>query len=117
MKLIKREWNNSFHTIVQHKKSCFLFCVYMTHKHTGLSSLRVLHLHRCTSLATLSSLPTTLESLSLEMNWRLEDASLPNLRDLTITRCPKLKRLALHALPKVDLWGSNSVGPQSLYIL
>ncbi|KAH7430963.1 hypothetical protein KP509_08G022600 [Ceratopteris richardii] len=75
----------------------------------GLSSLRVLHLDDCTSLATLSSLPTTLESLSVEMYdtegslESVEDASLPNLRDLTITSCPKLKRLALHAISLENL--------------
>ncbi|KAH7430950.1 hypothetical protein KP509_08G021600 [Ceratopteris richardii] len=84
----------------------------------GLSSLRVLDLGGCKSLATLSSLPTTLEILSLEMaDWltgsleSVEDASLPNLRELTITRCPKLKRLALHAtsLEKLNLWGCEGL--------
>ncbi|KAH7430781.1 hypothetical protein KP509_08G013900 [Ceratopteris richardii] len=83
----------------------------------GLSSLRFLSLDLCTSLATLSSLPTTLQSLSLRMYYAIgslesvEDASLPNLRDLTITRCPKLKRLALHAtsLEKLDLTGCEGL--------
>ncbi|KAH7430984.1 hypothetical protein KP509_08G023200 [Ceratopteris richardii] len=85
----------------------------------GLSSLRVLHLDDCTSLATLSSLPTTLESLSLRMHdyetggslESVEDASLPNLRELTITNCPELKRLALHmtSLEKLDLWGCEGL--------
>ncbi|KAH6559499.1 hypothetical protein KP509_1Z005200 [Ceratopteris richardii] len=82
----------------------------------GLSSLRVLVLDRCTSLATLSSLPTTLQSLSLDMYWKgglesVEDASLPNLRELAITRCPKLKRLALHAtsLEKLNLAGCEGL--------
>ncbi|KAH7430935.1 hypothetical protein KP509_08G021300 [Ceratopteris richardii] len=105
--------------------------MYMTHTHTGLSSLRVLALDICTSLATLSSLPTTLEKLSLIMQngslesvedaslpkmengslESVEDASLPNLRDLTITNCPKLKRLALHAisLEELDLWGCEGL--------
>ncbi|KAH6555002.1 hypothetical protein KP509_1Z104300 [Ceratopteris richardii] len=92
----------------------------MTHTHTGLSSLRVLNLNGCTSLATLSYLPTTLKSLSLDMNYEMyetgslesvEDASLSNLRSLTITNCPKLKRLALHAtsLKNLDLWGCEGL--------
>ncbi|KAH7430752.1 hypothetical protein KP509_08G012800 [Ceratopteris richardii] len=84
---------------------------------TGFSSLEALILHDCISLATLSSLPTTLRKLSLEMWFTncaleiVEDASLPNLTDLSISRCPKLKRLALHAtsLERLDLRGCQGL--------
>ncbi|KAH7430940.1 hypothetical protein KP509_08G021600 [Ceratopteris richardii] len=82
---------------------------------TSLSSLRVLVLDYCTSLATLSSLPTTLEILRLIMGVEsVEDASLPNLRGLTIIRCPKLKRLALHATSLEELNLRECEGLQDL---
>ncbi|KAH7430625.1 hypothetical protein KP509_08G006900 [Ceratopteris richardii] len=70
----------------------------------GLSSVEHLILNGCSCLTTLSFLPTTLRTLTLEMDEEepgsletVEDASLPNLQDLSITRCPKLRRLALHS--------------------
>ncbi|KAH7430959.1 hypothetical protein KP509_08G022400 [Ceratopteris richardii] len=97
---------------------------FISYTHTGLSSLRVLHLIHCTSLATLSSLPTTLEILMLEPNYHetdkygslesVEDASLPNLRHLAIMECPKLKRLALHATSLEKLFIAGCVGLEDL---
>ncbi|KAH7307179.1 hypothetical protein KP509_22G048900 [Ceratopteris richardii] len=90
---------------------------------TGFSSLQHLILDGCYSLNTLAFLPTTLRTLSLDMQRRffliseiesVEDVSLPNLENLTITRCAKLKRLALHAtlLQVLDL--SGCVGLEEL---
>ncbi|KAH7430930.1 hypothetical protein KP509_08G021000 [Ceratopteris richardii] len=92
----------------------------------SLPNLQHLDLSLCYKLKRLdmtglSSLPTTLERLSLNMHYEMydtegslesvEDASLPNLRDLTITSCPKLKRLALHAtsLENLDLGGCEGL--------
>ncbi|KAH7430626.1 hypothetical protein KP509_08G007000 [Ceratopteris richardii] len=80
---------------------------------TGLSSLKELRLNLCSSLTALSSLPTSLQSLIMRMDnyqrgsLQSVEASLPNLQELTITWCPKLKRLHLDAawLRRLNLSG------------
>ncbi|KAH7403948.1 hypothetical protein KP509_15G002100 [Ceratopteris richardii] len=60
-----------------------------------LSSLELLDLEECTSLETLSFLPSTLEILCLTGCSRIQsvNASLPNLQKLNAKQCRKLKRL------------------------
>ncbi|KAH7373009.1 hypothetical protein KP509_17G032900 [Ceratopteris richardii] len=77
----------------------------------GLQSLELLNLFNCKSLRTLSSLATTLRTLRLDRCESLESlkassSSLPNLRDLTLWRCDKLKELdceGCHSLERLEL--------------
>ncbi|KAH7403957.1 hypothetical protein KP509_15G002400 [Ceratopteris richardii] len=62
-----------------------------------LSSLEILDLRGCTSLETLSFLPTTLQKLWLNgcSSLGIVKASLPNLRQLDAEKCTKLKWLSM----------------------
>ncbi|KAH7430645.1 hypothetical protein KP509_08G007600 [Ceratopteris richardii] len=84
----------------------------------GFSSLKYLNLSGCSCLYTLSCLPTTLRTLTLEMNENepgnlkhVEHASLPSLEDLSITYCPKLTHFALKStsLNRLDLTGCRGL--------
>ncbi|KAH7404386.1 hypothetical protein KP509_15G022500 [Ceratopteris richardii] len=73
-----------------------------------LSSLEILDLQECTSLETLSFLPTTLQQLWLNGCSRLQtvNASLPKLQKLEAQGCRNLRTLPtgdLYSLQKLDL--------------
>ncbi|KAH7431016.1 hypothetical protein KP509_08G025300 [Ceratopteris richardii] len=77
----------------------------------GFSSLKYLDLNRCSSLTTLSSLPTTVRNLTFSGEMCVyacvENASLPHLEELTINACRNLRRFSLQAtsLQRLRLYG------------